>query len=173
MPETYYPPGGFYFTVAVMGSATPAALLTGVDSSFQEVHGLSAEFQTEEVVEGGQNRYVHRLPKTAKYPNLVLKRGIVTKSSFLADWFSATIGSSLSLPILPQNLAISLLNSEGSPLICWGVCNAWPVKWDVSGLNSEDNKVLIETLELSYSFFERITVNSPSSIAVAIASMTL
>ena len=167
MPESYYPPGAFYFTVAIIGSATPAALLTGVDASFQEIRGLSAEFTTEEVVEGGENRFVHRLPKAAKYPNLVLKRGIVTKSSFLADWFSGTIGSNLSLPILPQNLLVSLLGADGMPLISWAVVNAWPLKWDVSGLNSEENKILMETLELSYNYFERITIGSASSIAVA------
>ena len=31
--------------------------------------------EIETVVEGGENRFVHRLPKPVKHPNLVLKRG--------------------------------------------------------------------------------------------------
>ena len=33
------------------------------------------------MVEGGENRFVHRLPKPVKHPNLVLKRGLATTSS--------------------------------------------------------------------------------------------
>ncbi len=48
------------------------------DAAFQEVGGLEAEIEVETVVEGGENRFVHRLPKPVKHPNLSLKRGLAS-----------------------------------------------------------------------------------------------
>lgn len=172
MSDTYYPPAGFYFTVTVLGSATALALASGVDASFQEVSGIEAKFNTEEVTEGGENRFVYRLPKPASYSNLVLKRGIVAVDSFFVEWVGQTVGSGLALPILPQNLLVTLLNEEGNPLIAWGFWNAWPVRSQVAPLNSSDNKVLIETMELAYNYFDRVNLGGAVSAAVKLAQLT-
>ena len=76
----YYPPVGFHFRVEFILDGTVES-----DTRFQEVSGLSAELGTEEVVEGGENRFSHRLPTRAKYSNLTLKRGLLTESG-LIDW---------------------------------------------------------------------------------------
>lgn len=169
MSDDYYPPGGFYFTVKLIGSATPLAMLTDIDASFQEVSGIQAEFDFEEIVEGGENRFKHRLPLPAKYPNLVLKRGIVTKDSFLSEWFGLSVGAGMSLPIITQNVLVALLNDNGMPTIAWGFVNAYPIRWEVGPFQSMENKVLIETLELSYNYFERINLGSGASVAVKMA----
>jgi phage tail-like protein len=169
MADEYYPPGAFYFTVTVLGSGTALSVLTDIDASFQEITGIQAEFGVEEVAEGGENRFVHRLPLPAKYPNLVLKRGVVTKSSFLAEWFGQTVGSGLSLPIITQNLAVTLLNPEGLPSIVWLFVNAWPIRWEVAALDSQRNEILTETLELAYNYFERFNLGSGLSVAVKLA----
>ena len=172
MSDTYYPPGGFYFTVSVLGTGTALAVASGVDASFQEVSGIEAKFNTEDVTEGGENRFVHRLPKPASYSNLVLKRGIVSVTSFLAEWVGQTVGSGLSLPIVPQNILVTLLGHEGIPLIAWGFVNAWPIRSQIAPLNASDNKVLIETMELSYNYFDRINLGSPASAAIKLAQLT-
>jgi phage tail-like protein len=169
----YYPPGAFYFSVNVLGSGTALSLLTDIDASFQQVSGIQAEFQVEEVVEGGENRFVHRLPRPAKYANLSLERGAVTEGSFLAEWVSATVGSSLSLPIVTQNLLVTLLNQDGIPSIAWGFVNAYPLRWEVSPMNSMDNKVLTETMEFSYNYFERVNLGSPASAAAALSRFAM
>jgi phage tail-like protein len=170
--DTYYPPGGFYFTVAVLGSGAVAAMASGVDASFQEISGIDARFEIEEVTEGGENRFVHRLPKPAKYSNLVLKRGIVAVDSFFVEWVGQTVGSGLSLPILPQNILVTLLNEAGNPLIAWGFVNAWPVRSQIASLNASDGKVLIETMELSYNYFDRVNLGGGASVAVKLAQLT-
>ena len=169
MAAEYYPPGAFYFAVSILGSGTALSVLTDIDASFQEVSGIQAEAGVEEVTEGGENRFVHRLPRPAKYSNLVLKRGAVTKASFFAEWFGQTVGSGLSLPILTQNILVSLLGPEGIPLIAWIFVNAWPVRWEVGPLDSMSNKLLIETLELSYNYFERINLGSELTAATKLA----
>lgn len=159
MTEQYYPPAAFYFSVKVLGSPTSATPQTASDASFQEVSGIRAELAVEEIVEGGENRFAYRLPQRSKYPNLVLKRGIVTKDSFLADWASATLGSNMSTPIKLQTIQVSLLNESGSPTVSWRFVNAYPIRWEIVPLSSQDNKILIETLELSYNFFEKVNPN--------------
>ena len=61
----YYPPVGFHFKVEVLGASDSAA-----DVRFTEVSGLSVEMLTEELAEGGENRFVQKYPVRAKYPEL-------------------------------------------------------------------------------------------------------
>jgi phage tail-like protein len=171
MADEYYPPGAFYFAVYILGSGTAFSLLTDIDASFQEVSGIRAELGIEEVTEGGENRFVHRLPRPAKYSNLVLKRGVVTMDSVLAEWVGQTVGSGLALPILTQNLLVTLLGEDGFPRIAWLFVNAYPVKWDVAPLSSEDNKVLTETMEFAYNYFERFNLGSGLSAVTKLAQV--
>lgn len=165
MSDEYYPPGGFYFEVNVIGSLTVAAALTRIDASFQEVSGIEAQFDVEAVVEGGENRFVHQLPKLTKYSDLVLKRGIVTKDSVIAEWVGQTIGSRLSIPVIPQNLLVTLLNDKGMPTVAWGFVNAYPLRWEVAPMKSMDNQVLTETLVFSYNYFERVNLGGLGAAA--------
>jgi len=121
------------------------------------------------VAEGGENRFVHRLPRPAKYSNLVMKRGIVTQSSLLSEWFGLSIGSAMTLPIIPQNLLVMLLNDSGWPTNAWIFVNAYPLRWDAGPFNSLENKVMIETLEFSYNYFQRINLNVAGAAATAAA----
>lgn len=150
----YYPPAAFYFSVSV-GNSTDGSAKTDIDGKFQEVSGITVEFNTEEVAEGGENRFKHKLPSQAKYPNLTLKRGAVTISSALADWCAETLGTRFMNPIKTKTIKVNLLNEKGAPSLYWTFYNVYPVKWDVSGMNSQENKILIETLEFSYNYFVR------------------
>ena len=171
MNAPYYPPGAFHFTVSVLGSATALASLVSADAAFAEVTGLKGEFGVEQVVEGGENRFAHRLPKAAMYPNLVLKRGVVTGDSVLAEWTYNTVGSTMSLPVLTQNLAVSLLDGEGAPSIVWVCVNAYPIRWEIGAFNATENKVLTETMEFSYNYVERINLGSGLSAATQLARL--
>ena len=41
-----------------------------------------------------------------------------------------------------------------SPLVTWHLVNAYPTKWSVSDLNAGENAVVVESLDISYSYFE-------------------
>ena len=140
----YYPPVGFYFRVEF---ALPECQAN--DARFQSVSGLQAEVSVEELVEGGENRFSHRLPGRAKYGNLVLKRGFL-KDSGLVKWIRGAIES---LDIKPVDVTISLLNEEKAPLASWSVVKAYPVKWSVSEFKAQENGFVTETLELAYQYF--------------------
>lgn len=173
MTDVYYPPPGFYFRVTVLGAGALVAEATGVDASFQEVSGIEARWDTEEVAEGGENRFVHKLPRPARYSDLVLKRGLVARDSFFAEWVGQSIGSALTLPILTQNLMVTLLNENGNPRVAWVFVNAWPLRWEVTGLDSMRNDVVTESLEFSYGYFERINLEGLASIAVKLGALAL
>jgi len=151
MPS-YYPPVCFHFKVEFIG-------VQGMDAEqrFQEVSGLSFEIQTEEMVEGGENRFAYKLPKRAKYPNLVLKRGLQTNSALLA-WFKSAMDTYFTVTTYdfkPADLLITLMDEADQAVAIWNVVQAYPLKWSTADFKAMDNAIVIETFELAYQYFER------------------
>lgn len=144
MPS-YYPPVGFHFRVEVLDLPSPKEN----DLRFSEVGGLATEFGTEEVAEGGENRFVQKYPIRAKYPDLVLKRGLLKDSSVL-KWVRACLED---FQIKPKHVDVQLLNEKHEPLLTWHLRNAYPTKWTVSDFQAANSAVVIETLQLTYQFF--------------------
>jgi phage tail-like protein len=139
----------FHFKVSI-GGANAAE-----DAAFQEVSGLEAEIETETVAEGGENRFVHRLPKSVKHPNLVLRRGIAGTSSALTVWCKSVLENDFAARITPRNIDISLCDAEGDPVRSWAIGNAYPVKWAVTGFDAMKNEIAVETMELVYNTLKR------------------
>ncbi|MFT4925149.1 MAG: phage tail-like protein [Phenylobacterium sp.] len=146
-----------YFDLPVAFQFTVVPLLNPLDQgSFQEVGGIEATIEVDKVVEGGQNRYVHQLPTSISHSNLTLKRGVASITSALVVWCLSVFEGGFDIPIVPMDLAVSLLDENGMPLRVWSVFSAWPVKWQVDAFNSTKNEVAIETIELSYNHFIRV-----------------
>lgn len=148
---------GFRFQILVADSKGKLIVEeNSIDSSFQEVSGLSVEISTEDIVEGGENRFTHKAPAATKYPNLVLKRGTLSEDSVLVNWCKRVFESGLNGRIECYNLIINLLSAEEmQPLMSWNITKAYPVKWDVSGINAMQNELAIESMEFAYQRFER------------------
>lgn len=138
----------FYFSVKISGNSSSA------DAAFQEVSGLSKEMGVEEIVSGGENRFKYRVPAMVTYPNLVLKRGISLVDSPLIEWCQSTLDSGLAKPIQTQNIMLNLLNADGQASMSWSFVKAYPVKWVISDLKSQESNVLIESIEFAYQYFE-------------------
>lgn len=140
----YYPPVGFHFQVAFD--------LDGIvenDFRFREVSGLSMELEEETHNEGGENRFIHKLPVRARYPDLVLKRGLLADST-VRTWCRNAIHN---LEIEPTTVWVTLLNDKHEPLQTYTFVNAWPKKWSLSDFNAESGEIVVETLELGYQYF--------------------
>lgn len=145
-----YPPPAFHFRVGF-------ALTLGMqDTSFQEVTGIGSEVETEEVVEGGENRYVHRLPTSVKHPQLELKRGIAKMTSPLVIWCRSVFEGDFIAPIVPMLMTVFLLNESKAPVRAWTFANAYPVNWEVEDFGSTKNEVAIEKITLSYNYSNRL-----------------
>ncbi|MGB8195363.1 MAG: phage tail protein [Chitinophagaceae bacterium] len=143
MPNDYDYVFGFFFSLSFEGEDVP----------FQEVSGISKELSVEEVVCGGENRFKYRLPTVSTSQNLVLKRAIAPTGSKLIDWCSKVIDEGMTNKIVPQNILLRLLKSKDEALITWTFHNAYPIKYAVSDLKSEENGIVIESIELAYSYF--------------------
>ncbi|HUG26170.1 phage tail protein [Piscinibacter sp.] len=144
-----YPPVAFHFSVSF------GPLPLDLDSSFREVSGIGPEMETETVAEGGENRFVHVLPKAVKHPRLVLKRGISPYGSPLMLWCRAALEGGLVSAIEPKLVHLFLLNELSLPVRAWSFANAYPVKWEVDGFQATKNEVAVEKIELCYAFSKR------------------
>jgi phage tail-like protein len=143
---------GFYFKLTFQEQ----------DIAFKEVSGISKELSIEEVASGGENRFKYRLPTVSSNQNLVLKRGIAPAESLFAKWCGTIIGQELSNPIQPQNVILRLIDANDQTIMLWTFHNAYPVKFAISDLNTQESDIAIETIELVYTYFEisPITTNT-------------
>ncbi|WP_431166561.1 phage tail protein [Tenacibaculum halocynthiae] len=142
---SYYPPVGFSFKVEFETIPTSQG-----DNSFQSVSGLSVDLETEEIAEGGENRFKHKIPVRSKYPNLVLKRGVLVNSEVI-KWCKKALEN---FEIQPVNINVMLLGEDQQAIQTWNIVHAYPVKWNVGDFNAEESKLVIETLELTYNYFK-------------------
>lgn len=139
----YLPPVGFHFRVDVVG------LAHGDDVRFTEVGGLGVELGSEEVPEGGLNGFVQKYPTRAKYPELVLKRGLL-RSSAVWNWLRECIED---YRITPRAIDVVLLDEAHQPLLTWHFIGAWPTRWAVGDLNANNNAYAVETLQFAYQYY--------------------
>jgi len=143
-----YPPVGFHFKVEIN---LPDVAQQDRETRFQEVGGLNKTVDIEEWKEGGENRFAHRFPNPVKYANIVLKRGMLTKSD-LIKWCFDAIDNFI---FKPADMTITLLNEEHKPLSVWNVSKAFPVKWSTSDFKAQENSIVVETLELAFQYFTK------------------
>lgn len=145
-PENYIPPVGFHFLVEF---TLDSLKKNRKDTYFQTVSGLSVDIETEEIAMGGENRYKQKLPVRTKFPNLVLKRGMLLDSE-LINWCRKAIEQ---FEFSTTDITVKLLNEEHKPLKVWNIVNAYPVKWNIDEFNAMESKLVLETIELSYDYF--------------------
>jgi len=162
-----YPPAAFAFRLQMVGTS---AILD--EAGFQEVSGLSVEMETKPCQEGGQNQFTHKVPNGAQGGTLVLKRGFLATEKPLYLWCEQILQGNLDSMIQPASFNLQLLSTYTSPgstatsdiLKSWSFLRAWPTKWEIAGFNSEESKVAVESLELSYSSVVRMPL--PTTVSV-------
>ncbi len=123
--------------------------LDGVDTvgAFSEVNGLSATVDTEELVEGGQNEFVHRLPKALRWSNVTLTRG-VTAGNELFEWMTTCAGEQMKGKVIRREAAISVVNALYVPIRTWVLHEAYPVKWTGPTMSAKGRDIALESVEL-------------------------
>lgn len=144
----FYPPVSFHFKVTFEGLTEGPN--TELDTFFQSIAGLDSQIETENIKEGGLNRFEHVVPTRVKSSDLVLKRGkLLSAQSGLTNWCKKAFEN---FEFNPVNITVTLLDEEHAALMVWNVVHALPKSWKMSELNAEKGEVLIETLELSYNY---------------------
>lgn len=152
--NTKNPPVGYHYRVSFFINGDDK---DPVDMRFQKVSGITATVDTTPLIEGGENLFVHNLPKCITYDNLKLERGLVIDSrhSSLSRVFEIAMSD---FEFNRSNVMVSLLDENSSPIANWHFLEAYPVKWSISDLDANSNAVVIESMELKYTRFLKESV---------------
>ena len=122
---------------------------------FMEVRGLEVTVETEEIHEGGQNSFTHRLPGRMTWPNIVLKRG-VTQNDTLLEWLNKSSGEQFAAngnKLQRSTAAVTLIGPSGTRLRSWEFDGAFPVKWTGPNFAVASSDMAVEELEITHHGF--------------------
>lgn len=122
---------------------------------FTEVSGLSVQIEVEDLAEGGQNAYSHKLMGRMKWPNLIFKRGL-TDTNALFDWLMQFSGEGFTKAgnkVTPLDGTVSVLNAAGEPVRTWSFFDARPVRWSGPKLAASSRELAVEELEVCHCGF--------------------
>ena len=131
---------GAHFVLAVDG-------LTSV--SFSKCSGLAGEVGAEEYLEGGENRFAHRLPVRASFPNLVLTQGAGPSTELWGWFFEYHVSGRVS----PRDGQVTLMSTvEGAlvPVRVWSFRRGWPVKLTGPELDAQSSALAVEQVEIAH-----------------------
>lgn len=115
---------------------------------FSEVSGLSVAYDPYEYKEGGVNDFTHVFRGRAKFPNLVLKRGITSESALL-DWFMQCRERTVR-----RDVTITLKGPDDATVRVWSFAEAFPIKWSGPDFKANAGDAALETLELAHHGFK-------------------
>jgi phage tail-like protein len=122
---------------------------------FSEANGLQLDIAVEEVEEGGQNQFVHKLPGRMSWPNVTLKRG-VTQTDDLFAWAQASAGEGFAAnenKLERKSAAVTLVSDKGERLRAWEFEEAFPVRWQGPTFAASSSDVASEELEIAHHGF--------------------
>jgi len=143
-----------------ISSATFIVEVDGVEiGRFMEVSGLEVSVAVEEVPEGGENSFVHKLPGRMTWPNIVLKRG-VTQNDNLLTWLNKSSGEQFaanSNTLTRSTAAIVLMGPGAARLRSWPFDGAFPVKWTGPRFAVGSTDAAAEELEIAHHGFRAST----------------
>jgi len=138
---------------------TAATFLFEVDGveigRFMEVSGLEVTVAVEDVEEGGENNYVHKLPGRMTWPNITLKRGI-TQNDTLLGWLNKSSGEQFAASgnrLTRSTAAITLIGPSAERLRAWEFDGAFPVRWKGPDFAVSSTDMAVEELEVTHHGF--------------------
>ena len=124
--------------------------IDGLDTvDFSKCSGLAGEVGVEEYLEGGENRFAHRLPTRGSFPNLVLSQG-AGHGRELWDWHFEYLVDGLVAPRDGQVHLLSWVDGALAPVRIWAFKRGYPVKISGPELDAQSPAVAIESLEIAH-----------------------
>lgn len=126
---------------------------------FASVVGLEVSSRFVEVVEGGQNGFVHRLPGRLEWPTITFTRGL-TDADALFDWMNKTAGEGFAEggnKLVRSTGAITAIAGNGTRLRAWSLEGVYPVRWSGPQFHTGSDDPLTEELEIAHHGFRSST----------------
>jgi phage tail-like protein len=123
-------------------------------ANFSEVTMAETTTDAIDYREGNEKAaHVRKLDGLTKYGNVTLKWG-VTDSRELHDWHNAVLKGQIQSN--RKQVAIIVMDESGTAKARFVISEAWPMKYQPSGLNGKGNEVFIELIELANEGIERV-----------------
>jgi len=122
---------------------------------FASVVGLEVSSKFVEVVEGGQNGFVHRLPGRLEWPTITFTRGL-TDADALFDWMNKTAGEGFAAAgnkLVRSTGAITAIAGNGSRMRAWSLEGVYPIRWTGPSFSVNSQDPLTEELEIAHHGF--------------------
>lgn len=144
MPAKYRddPYGGYNFEILINGISDDG---TAVKGSFAEASGLEVDIQPIEYRNGAEDITMRKIPGLKKFPNIVLKRGILGDVA-LWNWIQQAMDGK----VLRTEGSVVLLDENKQEVMRWNFKRGWPCKWTGPGLNAKNNEIGMESLEICH-----------------------
>ncbi len=136
---------GYRFRVEVDGLQTAA---------FQELTVPSNETKPLDYREGTDPTHLRKLSGMTSYGNLTLKKGL-SDSMELYNWYNLVLEKGASAA--RKSISLVLLDDEGKDSVRWNIVEAWPTKYETSGLNAQGEEVMVETMEIVHEGITRVS----------------
>ena len=125
-------------------------------AGFQKCSELSVEVANVQYFEGG-SLIPNKSPGRLTFADVTLERG-ATMDRDLFTWLEmvavAAANAGLNEPAFKRNLDIVQQDRDGSTLRRWSLVGAWPVKFVAGEWDNEADENVIESVTLTYDFFE-------------------
>ena len=138
---------------------TGATFLFEVDGveigRFMEISGLEVSVAVEDLEEGGENSYVHKLPGRMSWPNITLKRGI-TQNDSLLTWLNKSSGEQFAAGgnrLARSTAAVTLVGPSAQRLRAWEFNGAFPIRWKGPQFAVDSTEMAVEELEITHHGF--------------------
>jgi phage tail-like protein len=144
-PKSFHHRFKFVVEVDLFGSA-----------AFQKCSELSVEAANIQYFEGG-SLIPNKSPGRLTFTDVTLERG-ATQDTDMFDWFQdvalASSGTGMVDPFYKRSADIVQRDRDDSELRRWNLVRAWPTKFVAGDWDNEADEVVIETLTLTFDWFE-------------------
>ncbi|AMO95174.1 conserved hypothetical phage tail region family protein [Collimonas fungivorans] len=138
---------GFRFQVEISGIQVAA---------FSEATIPDSTVETVEYREGTDPVYKRSFSGLTTFGKLSLKKGL-TDSMELYNWHQLVALQGSTAKGAQKNISLILLDAGGAAKARWNVINAWPSKYESTGLNASSSDVMVETFELTIEYMTRVS----------------
>jgi phage tail-like protein len=132
---------------------TTARFVLAIDGlasvNFSKCTGLAGEVSVEEYQEGGENRFAHRFPSRASFPNLVLNQG-AGPTQELWDWFYEFHVTGLVAPRDGTVVLMSTVDGTLAPVRVWSFTRGWADTRPAPDLDAQSSAVAIDAIEIAH-----------------------
>jgi len=116
---------------------------------FSEVSGLDIECQPIDYRNGDEDFVPRKLPGIKKFPNIVLKRGIIGNLD-LFNWLNTALQGAVDR----REGAVILRDEKRNEVMRWKFTRGWACKMMGPALKGDSNAVAVESLEIAHESLE-------------------